>query len=399
MLGISLYLSLLIATLTQSILLIAMLVSNKKNGKAANYLLSTIIALFTYYVLIKFFHRTELIGKYPYFLQTYKPIPFIVWPALYFYIKIMTNPSFKFRLKDIIHLLPFIIYLSVLFPFFISNRSIKIQTISSPVQFHYILALIFQTILLIIYTLLSYRVLYKYQQQIKNIFSDIEKLKLNWLKNLIIVFVTIWVIAIVRFFSGIEYRGHFILSPVLLSITIYAIGFYALKQPDIFRDISIGVNNADKTFDEFSEIFIRESPVIESSKINKPKKYKYSTLTDEELAVNKDKLLNFLKKEKPYLNNDLKLQDLADATGFPIYHISQIISTQLNRNFYDLINSYRIEEAKQLLCNPQKQNLTILAIAFEAGFNSKSVFNTAFKKHTNTTPSRYRLLQLKAISS
>ena len=73
------------------------------------------------------------------------------------------------------------------------------------------------------------------------------------------------------------------------------------------------------------------------------------------------------------------------------YQLSQVINTSLGQNFYNLINSYRVEEAKQQLSASDKQNQTILAIAYDVGFNSKSVFNKAFKKFTGTTPSKYRL--------
>ena len=137
-----------------------------------------------YYVLIKILCRTELILH---FTQTYRPIPFIVWPALYFYIKIMTNPSLRFHLKDSIHLLPFGLYVLFLFPFFLSDASVKLQSATSPVPFHYILAVLLQ----IFYVTLSHRILCKHRQRIKNMFSNLEKVKLDWLKNLMIAFVTI----------------------------------------------------------------------------------------------------------------------------------------------------------------------------------------------------------------
>jgi len=209
------------------------------------------------------------------------------------------------------------------------------------------------------------------------------------------------------------------LPPTLLCLTIYAIGFYALKQPDIFRDISIETVKTDDISAELpvnassQEETVRtddmsaESPVtpvnasspIQSSRINQPAKYEYSKLTSDELTAYGEKLLEYLERKKPYLDNDLKLQDIADTMGLPSYHLSQIINTQLNRNFYDLINSYRIEEAKRQLSDPDKHDLKILAIAFEAGFNSKSAFNVAFKKYTNITPSRYRQSQLNPMNS
>ena len=94
--------------------------------------------------------------------------------------------------------------------------------------------------------------------------------------------------------------------------------------------------------------------------------------------------------EKLYLETELTLQELADRVGAPAYQISQAINEGLNKNFYDLINAYRVDEAKQLLLNPTNSNFTILSVAFEAGFNSKTTFNTVFKKFTGLTPSDFR---------
>ncbi len=390
----TLYISILIATIAQSTLLVAALLSNKNNNRTSSYFLSAIIILFTYYALIKILCGTQLILSYPYFTQTYRPIPFLIWPILYFYIKTMTDPSLKIRKKDIIHIVPFILYVLFLFPFFLSDTSNKLQSVYSSTPFHYFLAVILQTMLLLVYITLSYRLLYKHQQYIKNMFSNIENIKLNWLKYLMITFVIIWVTAFFNFISGLEYKGEFIVVPVLLCLTIYAIGFYSLRQPDIFRDIYNSTLYTKNIPELSSPASLNGSYTEKSLQKNHQAKYKYSNLTLQELTAYKEQLITYLENEKPYLDNDIKLLDIAKSLGLPTYHLSQVINTQLNRNFYDLINSYRIEKAKLRLGNPEEQDLTILAIAYEVGFNSKSAFNTAFKKNTNITPSLYRQSQL-----
>ena len=128
-------------------------------------------------------------------------------------------------------------------------------------------------------------------------------------------------------------------------------------------------------------------------------KYEYSSLTSDDISEYKEKLLTYLERDKPYSDNELKVQNLAERLGIASYQLSQVINTELQRNFYDLINSYRIEEAQRRLADPGNQHLTILAIAYDVGFNSKSAFNTAFKKYTNMTPSQYKNSQLTAAHS
>jgi len=100
-------------------------------------------------------------------------------------------------------------------------------------------------------------------------------------------------------------------------------------------------------------------------------------------------------EEKPYFEGDLTLQKLADRLSISPHHLSQIINDKIGQNFFDFINSYRIEEAKKLLLDPRGELLTILAISEETGFNSKSSFNNAFKKYTGQTPSQFKQEMLK----
>ena len=97
-----------------------------------------------------------------------------------------------------------------------------------------------------------------------------------------------------------------------------------------------------------------------------------------------------MEQEKPYLDGDLKMADLAGQLSIPSHHLSQIINERLDKNFFEFVNAYRVEQAKRILRDPQKQDYKILRVAFESGFNTKTTFNSAFKSEVGTTPSRYR---------
>ena len=96
---------------------------------------------------------------------------------------------------------------------------------------------------------------------------------------------------------------------------------------------------------------------------------------------------------KPYLNPSLSLYKLADEISISPKHLSQIINSTFEQNFYQYINSYRIEVCKEILSDKTQNYINILAIAFEVGFNSKNSFNSAFKKHTGVTPTEFRKRQ------
>ena len=101
-------------------------------------------------------------------------------------------------------------------------------------------------------------------------------------------------------------------------------------------------------------------------------------------------LKKYMEEHEPYLNPSLTIRNLADQLKVPMRDLSVLINQELKLHFFDFINEYRIEKAKNILSNPSKTKVTVLEILYEVGFNSKSSFNTAFKKHTGKTPTQFR---------
>jgi AraC-like DNA-binding protein len=126
-------------------------------------------------------------------------------------------------------------------------------------------------------------------------------------------------------------------------------------------------------------IQLDEKPKYSNSSLDNTDIQKYSTIIETFLTIN-----------KPYLNPALTLGDLSDATGIAERTISQVMNQYWNQNFFSFINSYRVKEAKILLHSFVKNKPTMLGISSDAGFNSKTAFYDAFKKHTGMTPTEYR---------
>ena len=119
-------------------------------------------------------------------------------------------------------------------------------------------------------------------------------------------------------------------------------------------------------------------------------KYSNSGLSKEAIAIIQLTLKKVTEEQKPYLNPELTINDLAALIKCNRHHLSQVLNESLKSSFYDYINFYRVEEAKQLLLNTGKDNHKIASIAYDAGFNSLSTFNDIFRKYTGTTPSQFR---------
>ena len=123
------------------------------------------------------------------------------------------------------------------------------------------------------------------------------------------------------------------------------------------------------------------------------RRYEKSDLDELEKRRRKEELLRLMDAEKPHLNPSLTMSGLARELRISPRHLSQIINELFGRNFCDFINGYRIEESKRLLSDPAREQRSILDIAYEVGFNSKSTFNSAFKKQTGMKPSEFRAVR------
>jgi AraC-like DNA-binding protein len=119
-------------------------------------------------------------------------------------------------------------------------------------------------------------------------------------------------------------------------------------------------------------------------------KYRSSGLKESEAEKYLTHLLKIMKEEKPYLNGELSINDLTVRMGISRHYLTQILNEKLGKNFYTFVNEYRVQEVIKMMKDPRYDHYTLLALGFEAGFNSKSSFNNIFKNFTGMTPSEYR---------
>ncbi|MBS1507211.1 MAG: helix-turn-helix transcriptional regulator [Bacteroidetes bacterium] len=181
----------------------------------------------------------------------------------------------------------------------------------------------------------------------------------------------------------------FIYGSIILWICEFALSFAFLTNALLFCKLKIVVVVA--------QFFLINVIVFLSLKrspewLEKAMKTKYAKdqLTEEQKNIYVSRILAYMQNEKPFIQPDFTLQQLAQHTGIPSRHVSQVLNSSLQQSFIDFVNRYRVEESKRLLQEPNSQQMTILAILYDVGFTSKSTFNHAFKKHTGTTPSQFR---------
>jgi AraC-like DNA-binding protein len=162
-----------------------------------------------------------------------------------------------------------------------------------------------------------------------------------------------------------------------------------LQSVQVYFDFATG-----RLFAKVPSLHLNYSPqTTQAALINQHNtdiKYKTSGLNLQQMTEIKSRLEETFQKQKLFLKSDLTLKHLADHLNQTTNHLSQVINSQYDMNFYDFVNSHRIQHAKTLISNDQAAKLTSLVISLESGFNSTSTFYSAFKKHTHLTPSQFR---------
>jgi len=303
-------------------------------------------------------------GNYSVNLNTIPLVNFIQFlsPILLFLsIQLFTNPSYKFNKQSIVHLISPIACLLcfILQPFLGDN-------------FHVIFLglLLTNSIFYISWAFIKIR---QHKKNIKQFSSNPEDYNLQWLEFIIMAFVGITVL--ITIFNIIYYQHQLnVYMYLAMLINVYFIAYHSMKQKEIYP-----IN--DKQTSEI--ISITEEKTVEEGK--------RKMVTNEKLIELKSELNRLMQSEEPYLNSELNLIQLSELLHISPHILSYVINTGFNVNFPQFVNKYRVEKAKQLLQDQEKaKKLSILGIAYESGFNSKTVFNTAFKKSTGQTPSEFK---------
>ncbi len=299
-------------------------------------------------------------------------------PFLYLYVSALTSEHKHFDIRSIWHFAPFvafILYLLIAFRSPAYSEGIRVDHISHEVgtPLLFLLFLIITALSGPVYFLLTYK---KFQQSKESSrgFSSRE-VNLDWLGKLIPIFGIVWtvlmVIAIIHHIFHL-FSMAFCTNGLFLSLSgfIILIGYFGLKQKEVFTS------------------FLREESKEPSSE-NKMK-YGASRLRGAELQKCYHQIGRYMEIKKPYLDPDLTLPKLAENLNVPSHHLSQVINEMHGSNFFDFINQFRVEEVKRKIQDPVFKNYSLLGIALESGFNSKSAFNRVFKNLTGTTPSKFR---------
>jgi AraC-like DNA-binding protein len=293
----------------------------------------------------------------------------LIGPIIYFYLVAQTNSDFRFGRQDLRHAVPFGVFFLYHLAVFAQGRDFT-QWWMANADLPY-LSVAFQAATLVsnyYYLYRSIRYYHQYRRWIETQYSDVEKISFSWYRNylyMVAFSITLsWVFNLLNLLGlNLSYTQNW-WEYFIISVAVYFVAFVGYAQTPTRR-----------------LLFTQAAKTEETAKS--------APANNADIAAWTHRITQVLRDEKPYLNPELTLGDLAKSLKVSNAILSQAINTGLGKNFNDLINECRVERFKAEVREEKNRNLTLLGIALNCGFNSKATFNRAFKKATGMTPREY----------
>jgi len=369
--------------------LVAFLLTAKTKNKTSNILLALFL-LVNAQDSSGMFASLFVYPKFPGWGMIINSTVFFKMPLLYLYVLSVIYSDFKLKKKHLLHLLTWVINIAILTPHFFAvdfddkwaflnenNIEKKPDIWASYILIHIQIA---------VYFIMCFMAIKKYKLLLLENYSNASLFNYKWLFQFILLFA---IEALLATFKNVFLFVHLDMAYFItqISVSIFGLGFItwivlkAMHNPELFRGININlqlVKDLVNKDDHLPKILRNTNNESELGEIIMLKKH----------MVNGE----------PFLDATLTIEDLSKQMNFATKDLSILINHHLNQHFFDFVNGYRIRKAMDILKNPEKKDLTILEILYEVGFNSKSSFNTAFKKYTNQTPTQFRDKALKSVA-
>ena len=369
---------------------LALLLLSKKNKTLADKILVCWIIAMGIHLSLYSLRFVANDMRFSFLLGVEIPFPLLHGPFLYLYTAAMTNQLPANKKLGLLHFITPLLSLLMFSKFFLLTAAQKVEVFKNegagyeiPVTIN-LIAIYLSGVFYVIWCSILLR---KHRKNIADEFSNTDKIDLNWLRYLVYGIGVVWLVVL------IIQKDEWIFATVVLFILL--LGFFGIKQVGIFTHRSQLIAESDNERDiEVEEILpLTAEPVlneiIAEEPITEKKKYLKSGLTEEQAEKILIQLNYLMEKERVYTESEITLTELAARLNVHPNYLSQVINEKEETNFYDYINTLRIEEFKKLAALPENKKYTLLSLAFECGFNSKSSFNRYFKKVAGTSPSEF----------
>lgn len=301
------------------------------------------------------------------------PFQWLMTPLLFLFVRAKTDREFALTGRDAIHLVPFLLvllyYTSSYFVLGTAEKQALLADGWLRTVPNRILIPLLGDVTQLAYLLAALRLMNQYGVALKEWFSSVEKREMRWLKRILLIWVGVFIVHF--FYVALRAAG----GPVPFSLQV-------LDTMNVIHFVMVNVMALAAVADYF------ETPSAPGEISVLQKDYKAPALTQAERSLMFEKLQQVMQADRPYLDRDLTLKSLAGRMALTPRELSETINAEAGRNFFDYINNYRIRAAEQMLMDDT--NIRVIDVAHDCGFNSKSVFNQAFKRHVGQTPTEFR---------
>lgn len=351
---------------------LAVLLFTKRGKGAADIILALWLVVIGLHLSVYYVRTAELYAQFPHLLGLEIPMPLLHGPFLYLYVTALVNPSGRKRFA-VLHFLPAAVGYLLLAGFFAQPAAHKIYVYQHQgLGYERLTAIICAPIIPsgIVYVLLSLLQLRKHRARIPERYSYTENIQLNWLVYLTMGIGAIWLSVIF-----VNDTATFL----LVDAFVLFIGYFGIRQVGVFT------NPVAAEIPEGRDV--PETGGVEA--VEEKPKYQKNALGPEHMAQIHLALTQRMASEQLYKDPELNLDGLAARLGVSGNALSQVINSIEQRNFYDYVNEYRVREFQRIAVLPENRQFTLLSMAFEVGFNSKTSFNRNFKKATGLSPTAY----------
>lgn len=349
---------------------------NNVNIKANRWLGFFILSIFILQAEA-LFYNDHLPNPHQHIYDIIDLIRYIIAPVFYFSIVYYVEPNRKWKSVDNLHFLfALLMLLLTILSFFVPVSEIKTPEEKELETKAILVFTIIFCLQVLPYCVAAYYKIANYQRNLLTYASNTERVNLGWLKKVVvcvIIITVLWLSDILFQLSEISEASDSVIT-VLYFLSIWYIAYHSLGQKELFT---------------FSKEEKKEIEIIIHETEAKPETKK-KLIPDEKLPDYIQSLRDFMVVEKPHLDAEISLIRMADQFKTSPHQLSYLINTGFEENFFQFVNRYRVEEAKRMILDPAMNHLTLVGIAHEAGFNSKTVFNTTFRKITGKTPSGFK---------
>lgn len=369
---------LLFAFVQGTIYTVLLLVRAYREARLSDYFLAGIIMAACVHNLswMLGFMGIHILGQEWWFLP--QDVGFIFGPLVYYYLKTQINTDYTLRRRDRWHFMPYVLYATIhLLVFFMGDAAVQwwAEHMYGYFHTHIWMEMLPSNVSVLVYLGVSARLYARYRKWLPTERSDAEDLQFRWFRNFLIVMFVLAGTAVAFFTATIWFDltyQEIWTQRALVAVGIYytCITGYAQSQP---RQLVFNVDSPEAAPAIVGQTDAEKEPLS-------PEKRR-------ELEDWKGKIETVMQQQRLYLQPDLSLQQLAVALDTHATHLSGIINSAFGKNFNDYVNTFRVNTFQQKAHDPALRHLTLLAIAFECGFNSKSTFNRAVKRITGLQPS------------